>query len=403
MQGGRGGRGASSFRREPYVPRGGPDGGDGGRGGSVILVAEPELSTLAEFTGRRTWRAADGGPGAGGRKHGRRGADLELKVPVGTQVVDEAEGLLGDLDLPGARLVVAKGGAGGRGNIHFATPANRAPRLAEPGLPGEERQVDLELKLIADAALVGKPNAGKSSLLAALSAARPKVGDYPFTTLDPELGVVFTEAGRVVLADVPGLIEGASQGAGLGLRFLRHVERTRVLVYVVDGAGDDPWGDLAAIRAEVAAYSAEMAARPSLVTVNKVDLEPARARRTTAPRGALFVSALSGEGLPDLSSAIEALVKASPPPARAEASVRLALKPTRKPEPPVVTRHPWGFLVQGPAVDRLLKRTDFNSEDGLDRFQARLRRLGVEGALTDLGVQPGDTVRLGDVEFEWQP
>lgn len=397
---GRGGRGASSFRREPYTPRGGPDGGDGGRGGSVILVADRGLSSLSGLAHRTSWKAENGTSGGGARKHGRQGADVELRVPLGTQVLDEEGGLLGDLDIDGARFVVARGGAGGRGNVHFATSSNQAPRLAEPGLPGEARTVRLELKLIADVGLVGKPNAGKSSLLAALSAARPKVGDYPFTTLDPELGVVDTPARRLVLADIPGLIEGASEGAGLGLRFLRHIERTRVLAYVLDAAGPDPWADLEEVRREIAAYSEALAARPSLVVANKVDLPAARELSERDPRGAVFVSALSGKGLEQLLSALEHLVVEAPPPAAAEVPVRL---PREVAAAPTVERLPWGFLVSGPAVDRLLARTDLESEEGLQRFQSRLRRIGVTEALEAAGAEPGDTVRIGEREFEYQP
>ncbi len=402
VRAGRGGRGASSFRREPFIPHGGPDGGDGGRGGSVVLTATTELASLHEYLSTRSFRAQDGGAGAGARKHGRRGTDLVLPVPVGTVVLDADGALLGDLEREGQTLVVARGGAGGRGNMHFATPSNRAPRLAEPGLPGEDRALTLELKLIADAGLVGKPNAGKSSLLAALSAARPKVADYPFTTLDPELGVVFTDAGRMVIADIPGLIEGASQGAGLGLRFLRHVERTRVLVHVVDGAADDPWADLAAVKAELGLYAPGLAERPSLTVFNKVDLPEAAARRGEAPPGILFVSALTGEGLDALVAALEEAVRTAPPPELpAPAPVRLRRRSA--PEPPEVSRQDWGFLVRGDAVHGLVRRTDFNSEEGLHRFQTALARIGVTAALEEAGARPGDTVRIADLEFEWVP
>lgn len=403
VRAGHGGRGASTFRREPYVPRGGPDGGDGGRGGSVILTADPGLSSLAAQTRRRSWRAEDGTPGGKARKHGRKGADVELPVPVGTQVLDAATGeVLGDLDTAAATLVVARGGAGGRGNARFATAANQAPRLAEPGLPGEERDLRLELKLIADVGLVGPPNAGKSSLLAALSAAKPKVGDYPFTTLDPELGVVFTDAGRMVLADVPGLIEGASHGAGLGLRFLRHVERTRALALVVDGSGPDPWAEVGAVQAELAAYSPDLGRRPTLHVVNKVDLPATQELLATDPRDGIFVSALTGEGLERLAAELERLVHSVPAPEPAEHVTRL--RPARAAaEPPAVRRRSWGFEVGGAAVERLLQRTDFGSDEGLERFQARLRRLGVDEALQQAGVEPGDTVRIGELEFEYQP
>src|ERR1700736_5211429 len=303
VQAGHGGRGAVSFRREPYVPRGGPDGGDGGRGGSVVVVATPDQSSLAAYARRRDWRAEAGLPGAGGLKTGRGGRDLRLPVPLGTVVYDDGDGrVIGDLEEPGTELVVASGGAGGRGNVHFKSTVNRAPQFVEPGLYSGELSIRLELKLIAEVGVIGPPNAGKSSLLRSISAATPEVAAYPFTTLDPQLGVAELPGGRrLVVADIPGLIEGAAQGAGLGLRFLRHVERTRVLVYLVDGSGPDPWADLAAIRKEVEAYSPELAKRPFVVAINKLDLEPTRRLKTRNRRKNIhFVSALSGEGLAEL-------------------------------------------------------------------------------------------------------
>ncbi|MDQ6742954.1 MAG: GTPase ObgE [Candidatus Dormibacteraeota bacterium] len=408
VRAGHGGRGAVSFRREPYVPRGGPDGGDGGRGGSVILVATQDESSLAPYARRRQWRAEDGRPGAGGLKSGRGGADLRLPVPLGTAVYDDSSGtLLGDLDASGAELVVAAGGAGGRGNVHFKSSVNRAPQVAEPGLPGVELGVRLELRLIADAGLIGPPNAGKSSLLRAISAATPRVADYPFTTLDPQLGVAeLPDQRRMVVADIPGLIEGAARGAGLGLRFLRHVERTRVLVYLVDGSRPDPWADLAAIRKEVAAYSRELALRPSLVAVNKLDLPETQAlRRRSRRRGVHWVSALTGAGVPELLDAVDRALAAAPRPVAAGPRapvIRLRRRRT-KPEPPRVERRSWGFEVSGPAVERLVERTDLDSEQGLARFQMALDRLGVSAALEEAGAEPGDSVRIRQVEFEYQP
>jgi GTP-binding protein len=389
------------------VPRGGPDGGDGGRGGSVILFATTEASSLADYLRRRHWRAEDGRPGAGALKSGRRGADLRLPVPVGTLAYDDGSGqLLGDLDRAGAELVAATGGAGGRGNVHFKSSVNRAPQVAEPGLPGQELTLRLELKLIADVGLVGPPNAGKSSLLRAVSAATPRVADYPFTTLDPQLGMVELAGGqRLVMADIPGLIEGAAQGAGLGLRFLRHVERTRVLLYVVDGSRPDPWTDLDAVRGEVAAYSAPLGRRPSLVAVNKLDLPEVRAlRRRSRRRSVLWCSALTGEGVPELLEAVGRELAVAPEPVREEGPQTIHLRRRRAPaEPPVVRRRPWGFEVSGPAVERLVGRTDFDSQYSLQRFQVALDRIGVSAALEEAGVQPGDTVRVGDLEFEYQP
>ncbi|HKF75429.1 MAG TPA: GTPase ObgE [Candidatus Dormibacteraeota bacterium] len=408
VRAGRGGSGAVSFRREPFVPRGGPDGGDGGRGGSVVLFATGEAATLVAYARRRELRAADGRPGAGGRKTGRAGADLRLPVPVGTVVTDDATGaVLADLDSPGAEAVAAAGGAGGRGNLQFRSPVNQAPQRAEPGLPGEERWLRLDLKLIADVGLVGPPNAGKSSLLRAISAATPRVADYPFTTLDPELGVADLATGRrIVVADIPGLIEGAAAGAGLGHRFLRHVERTRALVYLVDGSAADPWAALDAVRREVQDYSQELARRPSLVAVNKVDLPAVRDLRAQSARSDVhWCSALTGEGVPALLQAIGETVAAAPPPRPLEVAPairRLRARPG-SPEPPTVERRTWGFQVSGAAVERLVQRTRFDSDVGLERFQVALDRLGVSAALEEAGARPGDTVRVGEMEFEYQP
>jgi GTP-binding protein len=302
---------------------------------------------------------------------------------------------------------VAAGGAGGRGNVHFKSSTNRAPQLAEPGLPGAEASLRLELRLIADVGLIGLPNAGKSSLLRAVSAATPKVADYPFTTLDPQLGVAEQADGRrLVVADIPGLIEGAAGGAGLGLRFLRHVERTRVLLYLVDGSRPDPWGGLETVRAEVRAYSGELSARPSLVAVNKLDLPATQAlRRRSRRRGILWVSAVSGEGIPELLEALGRELAAAPRPERQKVSPPVVKLRSRRPpaEPPRVERRPWGFEVVGSAAERLVERTNLDSDAALQRFQRSLDRLGVPTALEEAGAEPGDTVRIGEVEFEYQP
>lgn len=403
MRGGHGGKGSASFRREPFVPRGGPDGGDGGRGGSVILESSNEVTDLSRFIRRTRWNAEAGTDGAGSRKTGRNGPDLVLEVPVGTIAVDSDGVLVADLDRAGARTVVAEGGVGGRGNVHFKSSTRRAPDFAEPGLGGDERELSLDLKLIADVGLVGPPNAGKSSLLAALTAARPKVADYPFTTLTPELGVAEVDGSRLVLADIPGLIEGAAQGAGLGLRFLRHVERTRALVYVLDGAAPDPFADLETVRREVGQFSAALAQRPHIVALNKVDLEGARKLRSRTRRaGVFFVSALTGEGLPALANAIAALVAAAPSP-QLPAPVKVTRLRARGAGRLSVERKGGAFVVGGQQVERLLDRFDLDSEGGLDRFQTELDRLGVNRALEAAGVQPGDTVRIAGVEFEYQP
>lgn len=416
VRAGRGGRGAVSFRREPYVPRGGPDGGDGGRGGSVVLYATREESSLAAFLRKKLIHARDGEAGHGGLKAGKNSADLRLPVPVGTVISDaDTAEVLADLDSEDAQAVVATGGRGGRGNVHFKSSINRSPMTAEPGLKGEERDLHLDLKLIADVGLVGAPNAGKSSLLRAISAATPKVGTYPFTTLDPELGLVEAPGGsRLVVADIPGLIEGAALGAGLGLRFLRHVDRTRVLVYLVDGSALDPWGDLAMVRREIGWHSAELANRPSLLAVNKLDLAQTRQLRddlnaTQLPPGVEpkmlhWISAHSGEGVAQLVERLVREVKAVPQPASAlPAAPVIRLRRRRSaPQPPAVVKEPWGYRVAGPALDRLIATTDFDSASALQRFQVQLDRIGVSAALEDAGVLPGDTVRAGDLEFEYQ-
>ena len=403
MRGGHGGKGSASFRREPFVPRGGPDGGDGGRGGSVILEASNDVADLSLYKRRTRWHAEPGGDGAGGRKTGRGGASVTLKVPPGTLALDLDGALLADLDRPGAREVVARGGVGGRGNVHFKSSTRRTPDYAEPGLKGEEQEIDLDLKLIADVGLVGPPNAGKSSLLRAMTAARPKVADYPFTTLDPELGVAETDGTRIVLADIPGLIEGAAAGAGLGQRFLRHVERTRALVYVLDGAEPEPWKTLEVVRREVLQFSPALADRPHVIAVNKVDLGPARRLRARTRRaGVHFVSALTGEGVPELLRAIARLVAESPEPGT-PAPAKVTRLPLRRSDDLVVERKPSGFVVRGERLERLLERTNLESEGGLARFQSELDRLGVNAALEAAGVEPGDTVRISGVEFEYQP
>lgn len=308
VRAGDGGNGCISFRREKFVPRGGPDGGDGGDGGSVILVGDDHLQTLADFLYRRRYQAKRGQHGMGKNRHGENGDDVTLPVPLGTDVYDAISGeKLGELLKDKERLVVAKGGRGGRGNTHFATPSEQAPRKAEPGAQGEERTLRLVLRLLADIGLVGLPNAGKSTLLRSLTAAKPKVADYPFTTISPNLGVLNSGQFRFTVADMPGIIAGAHEGKGLGLRFLRHIERTRMLLYVVDGSKENPEGDFYLLKRELKLYNPELLKKPALVVVNKIDLveEQRRGLNVTVP--AIWVSSLTGAGLGELRDAIERL------------------------------------------------------------------------------------------------
>ena len=371
------------------MPRGGPDGGDGGRGGDVVLIADPDLRDLSSFRSRTKFRAERGGHGRGAGKHGADGQSVELRVPVGTQVLDEDGNLVADLAHAGARVVAARGGSGGRGNRRFAGPTVQTPRFAETGLPGDETAIELRLKLLADAALVGLPNAGKSSLLRRLSNARPKVADYPFTTLQPVLGTVDAPDGRqLTVADVPGLIEGASDGVGLGHEFLAHLERARLLVHVIDAADGEPPERFETIDRELSLYGAGLDERPQVVVLNKIDLLPEPpAFEGSDPRiVAVFgVSCATGAGIDELKRALFALCPDAPEPAgRADAEAELAdflvYRPRPERRPYRILRTDRGFRVSGrpPETDEL------------------------ERALRTAGVRPGDTVEVGGEELEWE-
>ena len=391
VTGGRGGDGALSFRREKYVPKGGPDGGDGGDGGSVTLVADPELRDLSVFKGKQHFRAGRGAHGRGANKHGAAGEAAELRVPVGTQVLDDAGRLLADLAHERARATVARGGLGGAGNRRFATPATQAPRIAEVGQPGEERWLELRLKLVADAALLGFPNAGKSSLLRRISNAKPKVADYPFTTLAPILGTVEAPDGRqLTVADVPGLIEGASEGVGLGDEFLAHLERARLLLHVID-VSEDAEERFRAIDRELAAYGAGLSERPQIVVLNKVDLLPEPPRLTLDdPRvvAVRSVSAATGAGVEELTCALFELIPdvAAAPPRASDGDLADFLvyrpEPTRR-RPYRVFRTDRGYRVSGPAAEKLRA----------DELRAALR---------SAGARPGDAVTVGDQTYEFE-
>ncbi|HEY3060987.1 MAG TPA: GTPase ObgE [Chloroflexota bacterium] len=411
VKAGAGGNGVVSFRREKFVPYGGPDGGDGGRGGSVYIVARTGVSTLLEFARRRHFQAQNGGAGRGARQHGKAGEDLVIDVPPGT-VIQADDGLTADLVRAGDTAMVARGGRGGLGNTHFATSTQRAPRIAQKGEPGEGRWLNLELKTIAQAALVGEPNAGKSSLLAATSGAHPKIGDYPFTTLSPNLGVAepLDPLGDVfVLADVPGLIAGAHTGAGLGHRFLRHVERAPILVHVVDASRADAINAYRTVRTELEAYKPEVAAKPEIVVANKLDLPGAREgfaqlRLELPGRRVVGVSTVTNEGIPALMEAVSAVIAELPKTAEPETqnNVRVyRLAPEVEEGFSVEVSEPGMYRVRGKRVERMVAMTDLNSEEGVDHLQKQLERAGVFEALERAGVQVGDTVAIGEWETEW--
>jgi GTPase len=383
VQAGRGGDGGLSFRREKFVPKGGPDGGDGGRGGDVVLVADADLRDLSSFGSKRVFKAGRGEPGRGSGKHGADGADVELHVPIGTQVFTDGQ-IVADLAAPDARVVVARGGSGGRGNRHFATPTRQTPRFAETGLPGEAAELELRLKLLADAALVGLPNAGKSSLLRRISNAKPKVADYPFTTLQPVLGTVESPDGRqLAVADVPGLIEGASRGVGLGHEFLAHLERARLLLHVIDVAAGDIDRQFAQIDYELAEYGAGLAERRQAVVLNKIDLLPEPPRFELDDErvvGVLHVSAATGAGIEELKRKLFELCPPAPPPEADPEGLAefLVYRPQLRAATLRIMRTDRGFRVVGspPAAEEL------------------------EAALRAAGARSGSEVEVGDEVFE---
>ncbi len=396
------------------MPRGGPDGGDGGRGGSVIFRVDPGQTTLRDFRYRHRFKAEPGGRGTGARRHGKSGGDLVVDVPPGTGVLGDTGDLVADLVATGQEVVVARGGRGGLGNTHFATSTHQSPHHAQKGEPGEERSLRLELRLIADVGLVGLPNAGKSTLLAALTAARPRIAAYPFTTLEPNLGVMELADGderRPTIADVPGLIEGASSGAGLGHAFLRHVERTRILVHVVDGSARDPERDYATIRDELGLHDPALLEKPLLVTFNKLDLPEGReawrafaAARAREGAQCLAISAETGDGVERVRAALGRLLPdAATLAAAPEPSGEVVHRLDGAGEGFTIDREAEGFRIRGRRVERVAAQTNFDVEESAERFQRDLVRLGIDDALRRAGVVPGDTVRIGGTEYEWGP
>jgi GTP-binding protein len=411
VKSGKGGDGMMHFRREKFVPRGGPDGGDGGKGGDVVFEVKSTLNTLSSFRQNQKFKAEEGVKGGPSQMTGRNGKDLIISVPPGTVLFDADTGeLIGDLTEPGQQLTILKGGRGGRGNQHFATSRNQAPRIAEKGEPAEEKRLKLELKLIADIGLIGVPNAGKSTLLSVLTNARPKIAAYPFTTLEPNLGVAnIDDDTTVVLADIPGLIEGASHGAGLGHDFLRHIQRTRVLVHLLDGLSEDPLADYSQINSELSLFDPNLSKKPQLVALNKIDQPEVQERLRDIQKQfkkqkieLMTISALARTNTRDL--LIKAYQKLAEAPSLEEIEPPLPVyRPKEDPREFIVTREGANeWRVSGVAIERAAAMTYWQHDGSVRRFQKIMETIGVDEALRSAGVQEGDTVAIGDFELEWQ-
>ena len=411
VRSGKGGDGMVHFRREKFVPRGGPDGGDGGKGGDLIVEVKPTLNTLSSFHQNQKFKADDGNKGGATQMSGRGGKDLVIYVPPGTIIFDaETDELIGDLTEHGQQLMICKGGRGGRGNQHFATSRNQAPRTAERGEPYEEKRLRLELKLIADIGLIGVPNAGKSTLLSVLTNARPKIAPYPFTTLEPNLGVAEIDINTtVVLADIPGLIEGAAQGAGLGHDFLRHVQRTRVLIHLLDGLSEDPIADFSQINTELSLFDPNLGTKPQIVVLNKIDQPDVQERLANIKKEFkkrkvefMTISALARTNTRDL--LIKAHQKLAETPTIEDFEIPMPVyKPKEDPRDFEVTREGENeWRISGAAIERAAKMTYWEHYGSLRRFHKIMETLGITDALKKAGVEDGDTVSVDEFELEWQ-
>ncbi len=415
VKAGKGGDGVISFRREKYVPFGGPDGGDGGDGGDVVIKAEPHVSTLRIFKHKRLYRAADGKDGMNKRKHGKKGKILIVPVPLGTvvshkmQIGDDAG--IADLAQPGQQIVVARGGKGGLGNTHFASATNQAPRIAQKGEAGEEKSVILELRIIADVGIIGYPNVGKSTLLAAASAAKPKIASYPFTTREPVLGAVEVGSRSFVLAEIPGLISGAHLGRGLGHDFLRHIVRTRMLIHLIDGSSASPVEDMVRVNTELNLFDSALSQKPQLVVVNKIDLPEVQARLAevkdafnSAGTAVIFVSAATGEGVSELMAEISKMLEQVAPP-RQESEEKIPMKifrPRPRDTGASVRKEGDTFVVTAPELERIVAGTDITRPEVRHQLNKRLAKLEVGKTLEKAGIRPGDRVRCGNLEWEWE-
>ena len=413
IKSGNGGNGAATFRREKYVAAGGPDGGDGGRGGDVYFVVDADSNTLIDFRFTKKFKAEDGQNGSGSHRFGKSGEDIYIKVPLGTIVKDAESGkVIVDMSKPGQKELILKGGRGGKGNSHFATSTRQAPRFAIDGEKGKEKEIILELKLLADVGLLGFPNVGKSTILSRVTKATPKIADYHFTTIDPNLGVVKTEYGdSFVLADFPGIIEGASEGVGLGTQFLRHVERTRLLLHVIDIAGTegrDPVDDFNKINAELEKYSEKLASRKQIIVANKIDSmqdeENFKALEKLAKEKDLEIfkiSAVTGEGLNELFNYVAKLIKTLPKEEVVDIEERIVYTLEEEQDQFEIEVKGNEFIVTGPAVERLMGRVNIGDNESYHYMEKMLKKLGIEQALKDKGVKEGDTVKILEWEFEW--
>lgn len=413
VRAGNGGDGAVSFRKEKYVPFGGPDGGDGGDGGDVIIMTDRSLATLRKFKRKGFYTAGNGADGSGKKKYGRQGRALVLTVPAGTVVLPSVpvgdEAIIADLEQPDQQAIIVKGGKGGKGNLHFTSATNQAPKIAEKGEAGEELAVILELRLIADVGIIGYPNVGKSSLLAAASAAKPKIAGYPFTTLEPILGLVEVEQKSFVLAEIPGLIADAHLGKGLGHDFLRHVTRTKVLIHLVDGSSLSPVEDMVRVNAELDLYDSALAKKPQLLAVNKIDLPQAQAQLAEIKDAfsavgipLRFISAVTGEGVSQLMAEVMEMVSRATVERRAERKeARKVFRPQPRVAGATVRKEGDTFVIVAPQLERIVARTDIPSPEVLGQIRRQLTRLGVSKTLEKAGIKPGDKVRCGNLEWEW--
>ena len=412
IKSGNGGNGAATFRREKYVAAGGPDGGDGGKGGSIYFVVDPDMNTLLDFRYKKIFKAENGQNGSGNNCYGKKGEDLYISVPLGTIIKDLETGrILADLSVENQKELVLEGGRGGKGNVHFATSTRQAPRFSQDGEKGQEKEIILELKLLADVGLIGFPNVGKSTFLSRVTSAKPKIADYHFTTIIPNLGVVKSIYGdSFVIADIPGIIEGASQGVGLGIQFLRHIERTRLLLHVIDASGIEgrnPVEDFRTINEELKSYSEKLSKRKQIIVANKLDvmqnenlLKDLEELAKNEDIEIFKISAATGEGIDDLMNYVTKILKELPKEELVEVEERMVYTLEDKDEF-TITRNGDEYLVEGPAVERLMGRINIGDNESMHYFQKMIRQLGIEDSLKKKGVKEGDTVKFLEWEFEW--